>query len=177
MDTDKVLEWGKWLLMIFVVFLVFKMLKKFGMFGETEGEKKDKENEQKADALADSQALNNAVSSDVEVLTPLVKHLIKKGIIKKGEKITVNHLKKIMPNYNSIPSLVQKMHKAKGFWNDKEMEIFSVFRQMSSKYESAFLTTIFKSFYKEDLYSYLDDTLDSEEMAKIFDIVAKKPNF
>ena len=70
---------------------------------------------------------------------------------------------------------VERLWNATGFFNDDEEEIYGVLRAMPTKAAISFLAKRFDIQKGQDLYSYLDEYLNDEEMLRVAQIVNDKP--
>lgn len=73
---------------------------------------------------------------------------------------------------SEIIELTDKIYNAKGFFNDDENAVFSVFQTIPYQSIVGQLTVAFENKYKQSLINYLS-FLSTEEKAKIFDYVKK----
>lgn len=71
-----------------------------------------------------------------------------------------------------IIQLADKIYNAKGYFNDDENAVFSVFQTIPYQSIVGQLTVAFENKYKQSLINYLS-FLNTEEKAKIFDYVKK----
>ena len=74
-----------------------------------------------------------------------------------------------------IPSLLNKIHDAKGFFNDDEEAVYTFFRELQSKMQCSAVAYYFRKEYNTTLTAYLSTFLNAEEINKIVEIVNKKP--
>ena len=74
-----------------------------------------------------------------------------------------------------IQELAKKLYDAKGFFNDDENAVYSVFQSIPYKSYICQLTIAFESLYNKNLINYLD-FLNADEKAKIFDYINKMKN-
>lgn len=156
MNPKNFFQWG---LVLIAIYAIYKLLQKFNILDDSE----DKGAEQ-------------VVQSDL--FTPqqgskLISELEKKL----GRKVTATDVK----NY-SLPSTVMlrlsnDIIKAKGFLNDNEVLVFTVFKNFKSKFQVYYFSEFFKSYQKKDLISFLSDFLDTSELNTINNIINKLPNF
>jgi hypothetical protein len=72
---------------------------------------------------------------------------------------------------------VDDLWNATGTFNDDEEAIFGVFRAMKTKSQVAALAKRFNQLKGQDLYSYLDNYLNDDEILKIKGIIDQKPTF
>jgi hypothetical protein len=72
---------------------------------------------------------------------------------------------------------VDDLWNATGTFNDDEEAIYGVFRAMKTKSQVAALAKRFNQLKNQDLYSYLDNYLNDEEILKVKSIIDQKPNF
>ena len=74
-----------------------------------------------------------------------------------------------------VQALAKKLYDAKGFFNDDENAVYSVFQSIPYKSYICQLTVAFESLYGKNLINYLD-FLSAEEKSKIFDYIGKMKN-
>ncbi len=74
-----------------------------------------------------------------------------------------------------IQALAKKLYDAKGFFNDDENAVYSVFQSIPYKSYICQLTVSFESLYNKNLINYLD-FLSADEKSKIFDYINKMKN-
>ena len=72
---------------------------------------------------------------------------------------------------------VDDLYDATGFFNDDEDKIYGVFRAMKTKSQVAALAKRFNQLKSKDLYSYLDEYLNDEELLKVKAIIDQKPTY
>lgn len=78
---------------------------------------------------------------------------------------------------SEIQDLSKKLYDAKGFFNDDENAVYSVFQSIPYKSYICQLTVAFESLYNKNLINYLD-FLNADEKSKIFDYIGKmKPGY
>jgi len=65
----------------------------------------------------------------------------------------------------------KQIFNAKGFFNDDEDTIFSVFRQQKYRSQISWLAYRFRIMYKTDLYAYLRGFLNNKEILNVFEII------
>ena len=73
--------------------------------------------------------------------------------------------------------LAEKLWDATSWYNDVEEEIYGVFRGLPTKASMAFLAQRFFAKYSRDLYSYLDEYLNDDEMIRLNSIISPKPDY
>jgi len=74
-----------------------------------------------------------------------------------------------------VQDLAKKLYDAKGFFNDDENAVYSVFQSIPYKSYICQLTIAFESLYSKNLINYLD-FLSADEKSKIFDYIGKMKN-
>jgi hypothetical protein len=72
---------------------------------------------------------------------------------------------------------VDDLWDATGYFNDDEDKIYGVFRAMKTKSQVAALAKRFNQLKSKDLYSYLDEYLNDEELLKVKAIIDQKPTY
>jgi hypothetical protein len=76
----------------------------------------------------------------------------------------------------SADRLCKELKDAKGFFNDNEEQIYSVFRACKFKTQISFLVERFRFLYKLDLYTWLrDSVLNEKELSTVLNITSKLP--
>ena len=73
-----------------------------------------------------------------------------------------------------IPSLVNKIHDAKGLFNDDEDAVYNFFRKLETKMQVSATAHFFKQTFGVDLSQYLDSFMSAEELQKVSEIVDMK---
>lgn len=74
-----------------------------------------------------------------------------------------------------VQDLCKRLYDAKGFFNDDENAVYSVFQSIPYKSYICQLTVAFESLYGKNLINYLD-FLSADEKSKIFDYIGKMRN-
>jgi len=72
---------------------------------------------------------------------------------------------------------VDDLWDATGYFNDDEDKIYGVFRAMKTKSQVAALAKRFNQLKSKDLYSYLNEYLNDEELLKVKGIIDQKPTY
>lgn len=149
----------QWSLVLIAVYAIYRLLQKFNILDDSE----DKGAEQVVQSVLFTPQQGNKLVSELEK--------------KLGRKVTATDIK----NY-SLPSTVMlrlsnDIIKAKGFLNDNEVLVFTVFKNFKSKFQVYYFSEFFKSYQKKDLISFLSDFLDTSELNTINNIINKLPNF
>jgi hypothetical protein len=72
---------------------------------------------------------------------------------------------------------VEDLWDATGYFNDDEEKIYGVFRAMKTQSQIAALAKRFNQLKTQDLYSYLSNYLNSEELLKVKGIIDQKPKY
>lgn len=153
----KQMEYLKTFLLIAVIFLVFKLLSKFGLLGKSKDEKK-------ADALFLAPQLQR--NFNTTILTALKKKY-------KQSTFTNTELKALAPSEKLLKQWYENILQAKSFRDDNEALVFSTFKAMKNQMAVYTFGLYFNSVYG-DLITFLK-FLDSEELAKVSDIINSKP--
>jgi hypothetical protein len=80
--------------------------------------------------------------------------------------------------HNFDPKIPGDMiYEAHGFWNDDEDQVYNAFASLKNRAELTLLSDYFKRLYKRELFEYIQNFLNSAELAKINDIVKKLPTY
>lgn len=69
----------------------------------------------------------------------------------------------------------EQIYDAMGFFNDDEEEVYGVFRSLKTQSQIAWVAKRFFIQYGQDLYSFLDEYFNDEEMQKLYLITKDKP--
>lgn len=77
----------------------------------------------------------------------------------------------------SAAQYVDELWNATGYFNDDEEEIYGVFRKLKTKSQVAFLAKKFNDIKGQDLYAYLKNYLNNEELLTIKKIIDPKPKY
>ena len=72
---------------------------------------------------------------------------------------------------------VDDLWDATSFYSDDEEQIYGVFRAMKTKSQVAALAKRFNQLKNFDLYNYLENYLNEEELLKVKGIIDQKPNY
>ena len=83
-------------------------------------------------------------------------------------------------NYKAVTAaaaynLAEKIYDATGYFNDDEEAIYSVFRSLTTQSQVPFVADAFRKKYNKDLYFFLKDTLNEDELTNIANIINAKP--
>jgi hypothetical protein len=73
--------------------------------------------------------------------------------------------------------LAKLLNDSKGFFNDDEDKLYSVFRLIQTQFQLSSLSIIFNFYYKKDLLEYLKSFLSAEEIAPILNQVKNYPQY
>jgi acyl-CoA-binding protein len=76
-----------------------------------------------------------------------------------------------------IIALVDRIYNAKGYFNDDEQAIYGVFRAMKTQSQISALAKRFNQLKAQDLYSYLKNYLNEEELLTVKKIIDQKPKY
>lgn len=74
-------------------------------------------------------------------------------------------------------AFVEDLWDATGYFNDDEQKIYGVFRAMKTQSQIAALAKRFNQLKAQDLYSYLKNYLNEEELLTIKKIIDQKPKY
>jgi len=162
---NKQFEVFKWVLVLAALYMVYKLLNKFGLLGTSPDDKG-------AAQLANSDIFNPNSGVNNKVVVAAAKAT---GV----KNPNVNDFKKIVPNQKYFSEWTKILLNARGLTNDNEASVFGVFNNMYSQFEikmfsDAFSIALKKNNLGTDLWSYLDNFLDSSDMAKINEIIKRK---
>lgn len=72
---------------------------------------------------------------------------------------------------------VEDLWNATGYFNDDEQKIYGVFRAMKTQSQVAALAKRFNELKSQDLYSYLKNYLNDEELLTVKKIIDQKPKY
>jgi hypothetical protein len=86
-------------------------------------------------------------------------------------------LKRSVSDSKTIAKMITTLKEAPKVWwlPDEEIKVYAVFRQLKSKTDMGLLSATFKVIQKIDLFDYLEQFMDSEQLAKVNGIVQKLP--
>lgn len=70
-----------------------------------------------------------------------------------------------------IANFAKDLSDSNKWYNDDEDKLYNIFRQIQTQYQLSFLSGIFSTVHKKDLFQYLRGFLKDEEMEKIINIV------
>jgi hypothetical protein len=74
-----------------------------------------------------------------------------------------------------INGFVKRLYDSKGFFNDDEDNVYSIFRSAQSKLQVSCFAYYFNQIKGRNLIEYLSSFLNSSEIARINEIIDKKP--
>jgi hypothetical protein len=74
-----------------------------------------------------------------------------------------------------INGFVKRLYDSKGFFNDDEDNVYSIFRSAQSKLQVSCFAYYFNQIKGRNLIEYLSSFLNSSEIARISEIIDKKP--
>lgn len=74
-----------------------------------------------------------------------------------------------------LTSLAKQIFDAKGIFNDDEDKIYGAFQACKNQAQISIMSGFFLNNYKRDLWTYLQSFLDTEQQAKIYNIIKGKP--
>lgn len=151
---DKTIKIAQLVLAVLVLYLVYKLFKSIG---------------QKLDIVDDEKDIASAalVEDKSNIWSP------KYWKNKKNVQLLTN---------DSAKALAKKIYRAHGTFgnvlmgggiDDKEEEIYAVFRNLSHKTQLSYLSYYFYKIYGEDLLQFLRSFLNNDELATIAQIVSK----
>jgi hypothetical protein len=131
------------------LFIVYKILQKVGVFPSKES------NESKQNLLQ----LENATVWDYNKFL---------SNLPAGAKLLTQ---------NGAEAYVDDLWNATGYFNDDEEAIFGVFRAMKTQSQISNLAKRFNQLKAQDLYSYLKNYLNEEELLTVKKIIDQKPKY
>ena len=73
----------------------------------------------------------------------------------------------------SAQAIAKVIYDAKGLFNDNEAAIYGAFQALTYKTQVSFLAEVFFNIYKQSLYGFLQNVLNTEELAQVATIVNK----
>lgn len=112
-------------------------------------------------------AADQFIASNYLTVEPYVNWMKEKGYFSNIDNIAVRSL---------FAGQVQRIWDAKGFFNDDEEAVFSVFRAMPSKIHASAVAYYFGKIKNRSLPDYLAGFMNSSELALLNSILEKKPN-
>lgn len=74
-----------------------------------------------------------------------------------------------------LDRVVFDIRNSKGTFDDNETALFGKFQQMKSQFMISYVSEIFLKRYNKDMWSYISDFTNSDEQAKIYNIIKNKP--
>jgi hypothetical protein len=83
--------------------------------------------------------------------------------------------KKLDPLQKTYAPLAYKIYNSKGIFSDDPEIVNSVFQQLKSKLQISYLSDTYIKMYDKDLFTYLQQFLNTEEQTKIYNILKNKP--
>lgn len=84
-------------------------------------------------------------------------------------------IKDIQKDGTPYISYSKQLYDSKGFWNDDEDSVYSVFRDTKTQLGIALIAKAFQLKYKKDLILYLDGFMSDNDLVKVVNMVKKKP--
>lgn len=145
---------------IAIMFAMYKIADAFGLLGPSKEE------------VATEQLYNNAAAtgSVSEFIPKLKAYLTSRKL-----PTTSDYIKALQPTSSQMLQWKDNLIKARGFWNDDESKVFNIFRNMKSQTQMYSMTQFFQAYMKKSLIDYLDEFMDTNELAMINSIVSKLP--
>lgn len=128
------------------------------------GDKQESKEEGKADKLAITNKTQSAFSEDFYI----------KLLTQEHYKNTSDYLTKISVSNAQLSHYVQTIYESKGWFNDDEDALYSVFRILKSITLVSIVAKSFNIKYNLNMYSYLSTFLNVKEMNRILEIINKK---
>lgn len=117
--------------------------------------------------------------SEITVLTPfdIVKSFVPIYNIYNAKNKIDEFLKtkKLDTLQQTYAVLCMQIENSKGIFSDDPERINSVFQRLNSKAQISYLSGVFLLLYGKDLLSYLQTFLNTDEQAKIYNIIKNKP--
>ena len=157
----KQMEYAKTFILFAFIGVVFILLNKFGLlkFGKSSEEK-------------DVARLNDIPNFKPEYEKVLVAAIKKK---EKTNKPTKAQLLKYFPTSKELTTWSRNLWDAKQFWNDDESKTYGVFRSMGSQLDVWAFAKFFQVDKNKDLFGFLENYLNAEEISMVYNIIKQKP--
>lgn len=116
-----------------------------------------------------------AVTKDV--FTPTYKNELMNLLAKKLKvsKLTNSQISSAALSSGTNLFIKNELIKAKGIFNDDEEAIFNVFKNFQTQFQIMYFNEFFKATTKKDLFVFLYDFLDNDELARIIKTIQNKP--
>mgnify|MGYP000856589775 CR=1 FL=1 len=96
---------------------------------------------------------------------------------KLGRKPTVTDMQVRALSSSKMLALTNEVINAKGFVNDSEEEIYTVFKNFSTQFQVYYFSQFFKAKTNKDLIAFISDFMNNTELSKVYDIIKKLPRF
>jgi hypothetical protein len=74
-----------------------------------------------------------------------------------------------------LDKVVFDIRNSKGLFDDNETALYGKFQQMKSQFMISYVSDLFLKRYNKDMWSYITDFTNSDEQAKIYNIIKNKP--
>lgn len=83
----------------------------------------------------------------------------------------------VYPNYWNLQldRVVFDIRNSKGLFDDNETALYGQFQKMKSQFMISYVASVFLKRYNKDMWSYITDFTNSDEQAKIYNIIKNKP--
>ena len=83
----------------------------------------------------------------------------------------------VAPNYWNLQldKVVFDIRNSKGIFDDNETALFNKFQIMKSQFMISYVVNLFQKSYNKDMWSYIQEFTNSDEQAKIYNIIKNKP--
>lgn len=171
-DTGKVLKNAFYIAGGILGFIALKKIAE--MFGliQTQAEKEIEAGTEQAGGDSSTIQNNPYISFNPNYSVALIK-----AFRKKYPKKDFNAIYQRGPSPEEYVKLSTDLGDAKGYFNDDEEKLYSVFRRIQTQYQLSLLSMIFAHTYKKDLLEYLKSFTSDDEMQKILTMVKNYPQY
>jgi len=157
MNNDKFFTVLKIIGIIAAIYTIYQLLQEVGLI------------KTKNDILAETVATE-------DVFTPKYKNELMNLLAKKLKvsKLTSQQISAAALSSGTNNFIKNELIKAKGIFNDDEEAIFNVFKNFQTQFQVMYFNEFFKATTKKDLFVFLYDFLDNDELARVVKTINAK---
>jgi len=142
-----------WVVVVAFIYAIYKLFVFLGVFKSKEQEGKEE--------------LNKELAGKGDVFVQMAKEIA----------VTPAVLKRSVSDSKTIAKMISTLREAPSVWwlPDNEIKVYAVFRALKSKLDMGLLAAVFKVSLKIDLFDYLEQFMNEDELAKVNSIVKGLP--
>jgi hypothetical protein len=142
-----------WVVVVAFIYAIYKLFVFLGVFKSKEEQGKEE--------------LNKELAGKGDVFVKMAKEIA----------VTPAVLKRSVSDSKTIAKMIATLREAPSVWwlPDNEIKVYAVFRALKSKLDMGLLAAVFKVSLKIDLFDYLEQFMNEDELAKVNSIVKGLP--